>query len=107
MSRGTYLWLISRTIKPDRLDDFNEAWTPKRRPKGLITAYLCISDKDANEIIGISVWSSRETCQAYMQSSKEKERRAAMRPLIEGVNWVGFYTIRSQIGSWHHSPQNR
>lgn len=99
MSREKYLWLTSRTIKPDRLDDFKEAWVPKRKPKGLITAYLCVSDKDGNELIGISVWSSREACQDYMHSSKEKERRAAMRPLIESVDWVGFYTIRSQVGS--------
>jgi len=99
LPKGTYLWLTSRTIKPDRLDDFKEAWAPKRRPKGLITAYLCVSDKDANELIGISVWRSREACQDYMHSSKEKERRSAMRPLIESVNWVGFYTIRGQVGS--------
>ena len=76
-----YIWVTSRVIKPGARSDFEQAWKPRTFPRGMLRAYELRSD-ESEEIIGVSVWDSRESCEQYRSSAVEAERRAAMAPFV-------------------------
>jgi heme-degrading monooxygenase HmoA len=76
-----YIWVTSRIIKPNARSDFERAWRPRAFPRGMLRAYELRSD-EGEEVVGVSVWDSRESCELYRSSSVEAERRAAMAPFV-------------------------
>lgn len=82
-------WMASRTIRPRKMAALRKAWQFKRRPKGLIRLYFLRGARD--EMIGISVFESRAALARYRRTPAERERLAAMRPLVTRVNWAGVY----------------
>ncbi|MGP3952724.1 hypothetical protein [Streptomyces sp. 7N604] len=76
-----FVWMTTRRIKPGRLEDFEKAWQPAPYPEGLRHAYAYWSE-DGLEIIGVSFWDSRESCDAWRTSKAEAQRRAAMAPFV-------------------------
>jgi len=54
---------------------------PERPPEGLGRAYAYWSE-DEQEVIGVSFWDSRESCDAWRASEAETRRRAAMAPYV-------------------------
>ena len=48
---------------------------------------------DGNEVVGISIWDSPESREAYRLSNVEVERRKAMAPFVIDER-SGFYTGR-------------
>jgi heme-degrading monooxygenase HmoA len=76
-----FVWMTTRRIKPGKLAEFERAWRPSRHPDGMLTAYAYWSD-DEQEIIGVSFWPSRESCDAWRASDTESRRRIAMAPYV-------------------------
>lgn len=78
-----FVWMTTRQIKAGALTDFERAWRPDTHPEGMQRAYAYWSD-DQREIVGISFWSSKESCDAWRASAAEMRRRAAMAPYVLG-----------------------
>ncbi|MBA2741361.1 MAG: hypothetical protein H0U46_05060 [Actinobacteria bacterium] len=83
MDRDQYVvWITIRTIAPDSWEKFRQAWRPKEFPEGMLRAYECDAP-ERNEIVGIAIWDSAESCETYRLSEVEADRRAAMAPFIQ------------------------
>jgi heme-degrading monooxygenase HmoA len=80
-----YVWLTTRQIKPGARREFEQAWRPPQAPAGMLRAYELWSE-DAEEIVGVSVWESRNACDGYRASDAEAQRRAAMAPFVLDEN---------------------
>jgi heme-degrading monooxygenase HmoA len=76
-----FVWLTTRRIEAGTLADFERAWRPHGHPEGMLRAYAYWSD-DQQEIIGVSMWVSRQACDAWRASAEEARRRAAMAPYV-------------------------
>jgi heme-degrading monooxygenase HmoA len=88
----TYVWITTRRLRPGAREEFSRAWKPREFPPGMLRAYECYS-ADGNEVVGISIWDSAESRDAYRLSEVESERRRAMAPyVVEETS--GFYTAR-------------
>ena len=87
-----YVWITTRKLKPGARDDFSRAWKPKEFPDGMLRAYELVSP-DGNEVVGVSVWDSAESRDAYRRSEVESERRRAMAPYVLEEH-SGFYLGR-------------
>jgi hypothetical protein len=61
----------------------------------MLTAYAYWSD-DQQEIIGVSFWASRQSCDAFRSSEAEAQRRAAMAPYVLDER-EAFYTGRELL----------
>jgi hypothetical protein len=82
MEREDYVvWITTRTIKPDSLEEFRSAWRPKEFPEGMLRAYECDA-AEQNQVVGIAIWDSLESYESYRGSSVEAERREAMAPFV-------------------------
>ena len=87
-----YVWITTRKLKPGTRDEFSRAWKPREFPPGMLRAFELVSP-DGNEVVGVSVWDSIESRDAYRRSEVESERRQAMAPyVLEEVS--GFYVGR-------------
>src|SRR5438094_8117398 len=85
-----FVWITTRRLKPGTRDEFSRAWKPREFPQGMLRAYECYS-ADGNEVVGISIWDSPQSRDAYRLSEVESERRRAMAPyVVEETS--GFYT---------------
>jgi heme-degrading monooxygenase HmoA len=87
-----YVWITTRKLAPGTRDQFSKAWRPGAFPPGMLRAYELYST-DGREVVGISVWDSPESRDAYRLSDVEAERRKAMAPYVIGET-AGFYTGR-------------
>ena len=88
----TYVWITTRRLKPGAREEFSHAWKPSEFPQGMLRAYECYSG-DGNQVVGISIWDSPESRDAYRLSDVESERRRVMAPyVVEETS--GFYTAR-------------
>jgi heme-degrading monooxygenase HmoA len=88
----TYVWITTRRLRPGSREEFSRSWKPREFPQGMLRAYECYS-ADSNEVVGISIWDSPESRDAYRLSDVESERRRAMAPyVVEETS--GFYTAR-------------
>jgi len=88
----TYVWITTRRLRSGAREEFSRAWKPSEFPQGMLRAYECYSS-DGNEVVGISIWDSPESRDAYRLSEVESERRRAMAPyVVEETS--GFYTAR-------------
>jgi heme-degrading monooxygenase HmoA len=76
-----FVWMTTRKIRAGALDDFQRAWQPNPYPDGLARAYAYWSE-DGQEIIGVSFWDSKESCDAWRDSEAERRRRQAMAPYV-------------------------
>lgn len=89
---GGYVWVTTRKLKPGTHEEFSRCWRPREFPAGMLRAYELYSP-DGNEVVGISVWDSVESRDAFRKSEVESERRRAMAPFVlEEVS--GFYVGR-------------
>lgn len=93
MKRDEYVvWITTRRIKEGSYEEFRRAWRPREFPEGMLRAYECFSS-DSNEVVGISIWDSRESRERYRLSEVEAERRRAMSPFVEAET-SGLYEGR-------------
>jgi len=76
-----FVWMTTRRIKPGTLADFEHAWRPERAPQGMRRAYAYWSE-NGQEVVGVSFWDSKESCDAWRASDTETRRRAAMAPFV-------------------------
>jgi heme-degrading monooxygenase HmoA len=76
-----FVWMTTRRIKPGKLVEFERAWRPEPYPEGLRHAYAYWSE-DGQEVVGVSFWDSRESCDAWRVSEAEAHRRAGMAPYV-------------------------
>ena len=90
-----FVWMTTRRIKPGTLAQFEWAWRPDTHPDGMLRAYAYWSD-DEQQIIGVSVWDSKESCDAWRASEAEARRREAMAPLVVDEQEL-FYRGRELI----------
>jgi heme-degrading monooxygenase HmoA len=72
-----FVWMTTRRIRPGTLQEFRRAWRPDSSPEGLHNAYAYWSE-DEQEVIGVSFWDSKESCDAWRASPAEARRREAM-----------------------------
>lgn len=92
MDLDGYVWVTTRKLKPGSHEEFSHSWKPREFPQGMLRAYELVSP-DGNEVVGVSVWDSAESRDAYRRSEVESERRRAMAPFVlEEVS--GFYVGR-------------
>jgi len=87
-----FVWMTTRQIRPGALADFERAWRPHPHPEGMLRAYAYWSE-DEREIIGVSFWDSRQSCDAWRASSAEARRKEAMAAFILGEQ-EAFYQGR-------------
>ena len=87
-----FVWMTTRQIKPGTLSEFERAWRPEMHPEGMLRAYAYWSE-DEREIVGVSFWVSRQSCDAWRASDAEAHRRAAMAGSILGEQ-EAFYRGR-------------
>lgn len=76
-----FVWMTTRRIRPGTLAAFERAWRPDPHPEGLRRAYAYWSE-DGQEVIGVSLWDSKESCDAWRASEAEARRRRAMAPYV-------------------------
>jgi heme-degrading monooxygenase HmoA len=76
-----FVWVTTRKIRAGALDDFEQVWQPNPYPEGLARAYAYWSE-DGQEIIGVSFWDLKESCDAWRDSEAEQRRRQAMAPYV-------------------------
>jgi heme-degrading monooxygenase HmoA len=76
-----FVWMTTRKIRAGALDDFEGVWRPSPYPEGLARAYAYWSE-DGQEIVGVSFWDSKESCDAWRNSDAENQRRLAMEPYV-------------------------
>jgi heme-degrading monooxygenase HmoA len=89
---GAYVWITTRKLRPGSQEEFSRSWKPSEFPEGMLRAFELVSP-DGNEVVGVSVWESAESRDAYRRSDVESERRRAMAPyVLEEVS--GFYLGR-------------
>ncbi|MBT2509371.1 antibiotic biosynthesis monooxygenase [Streptomyces sp. ISL-98] len=84
-----FVWVTTRRIRPDTLEEFETAWRPGPFPQGLLRAFAYWSE-DGQEITGVSFWESEEACDAWRGSEAERRRREAMAPYVV-TEREGFY----------------
>ena len=70
----SYVWITTRRLKPGTREQFSQAWRPKTFPEGMLRAYECYSP-DGNEVVGIAIWDSHESCDHFRRSEAETDRR--------------------------------
>jgi heme-degrading monooxygenase HmoA len=87
-----YAWITWRRIRQGSREEFSRAWKPTEFPRGMLRAWEYYS-QDNNEVVGVSLWDSRESREAYRLSDVETQRRRAMAPFIEDER-SGFYVGR-------------
>jgi heme-degrading monooxygenase HmoA len=76
-----FVWMTTRRIRPGALAEFERAWRPDMHPDGMLRAYAYWSE-DEQEIIGVSFWASKQSCDAWRASAAEVRRRQAMAPYV-------------------------
>jgi heme-degrading monooxygenase HmoA len=94
-----FVWMTTRRIKPGTLTDFERAWRPEAHPEGMLRAYAYWSE-DEQEIIGVSFWSSKESCDTWRASEAEAHRREAMAAYVLEEQ-EGFYRGRQLVVPAH------
>jgi heme-degrading monooxygenase HmoA len=87
-----FVWTTTRKIKPGTRREFEEAWVPPDYPEGMERAYEYWSDDDS-EVVGVSFWDSKESCERYRASDAEAQRREAMEPYVLDES-TGYYQGR-------------
>jgi heme-degrading monooxygenase HmoA len=92
MMEDRYVWVTTRRLTPGTLEEFERAWRPERHPDGMVRAVACWSE-DEREVIGISFWDSKESCDRWRASDAERHRRQAMSAYVEQEN-EAFYKGR-------------
>lgn len=92
MADEQVVWITTRRIKPGTYEEFRTAWRPATFPPGMVWAYECFA-ADRHEVVGISIWDSLASREAYRLSATETERRRAMAEYVESET-SGVYTGR-------------
>jgi heme-degrading monooxygenase HmoA len=90
-----FVWMTTRRIRPGTLAQFERAWRPGTHPDGMLRAYAYWSD-DEQQIIGVSFWDSKQSCDAWRASEAEARRREAMAPHVVDEQ-EAFYRGRELI----------
>jgi heme-degrading monooxygenase HmoA len=90
-----FVWMTTRRIKPGTLAQFERAWRPDTHPDGMLRAYAYWSE-DEQQIIGVSFWDSKESCDAWRASEAEARRRSVMAPHVVDEQ-EAFYRGRELI----------
>lgn len=65
-----FVWVTTRQIRPGALADFEGAWRLSAHPEGMLRAYAYWSE-DETEVVGVSFWDSKESCEAWRASETE------------------------------------
>jgi heme-degrading monooxygenase HmoA len=94
-----FVWMTTRQIRPGSLADFVRAWRPAPHPEGMLGAHAFWSE-DEKEIVGVSFWASKESCEAWRVSEAKARRRAAMAPYVLGEQ-EAFYRGRELVVPAH------
>jgi len=74
-----FVSMTTRRIKPGTLADSEREWRPD--PEGLRRAFGYWSDEGV-EVIGVSFWDTKESCDAWRASEAEARRRVATVPYV-------------------------
>lgn len=72
-----FVWMTTRRIRPGTLAGFERAWRPGAHPEGMLNAYAYWSE-DEQQVIGVSFWDSKDSCDAWRTSEAEARRREVM-----------------------------
>jgi heme-degrading monooxygenase HmoA len=88
----THVWITTRRLRPGAREEFSRSWRPAEFPAGMLRAYELYSP-DETEVVGISIWDSPESRDAYRLSDVESARRQAMAPYVVEER-SGFYSGR-------------
>jgi heme-degrading monooxygenase HmoA len=90
-----FVWMTTRRIKPDTLAQSERASRPGTHPDGMLRAFAYWPD-DEQQVIGMSFWASKQSCDAWRASQAEARRREAMAPHVLGEQ-EAFYQGRELI----------
>jgi heme-degrading monooxygenase HmoA len=87
-----YVWITTRKLKPGAYEEFSRSWRPEEIPAGMLQAFEYYAE-ELNEVVGLSIWDSPESREAYRLSDVEARRRQAMSPYVVHEH-SGFYVGR-------------
>ena len=93
MTEERYVWVTTRRLMPGSLEGFERAWRPEGHPGGMVGAFAYWSE-DGREVVGVSFWESKESCDRWRASEAESHRREAMSAYVEQES-EDFYTGRA------------
>src|SRR5437773_12280763 len=82
-----FVWMTTRQIQPGTLADFERAWRPGTHPEGMLRAYAYWSE-DEREIVGISFWASKASCEAWRASESLLENWVSVAPCGREDIWA-------------------
>ena len=91
-----YVWVTTRRIMPGALDDFERAWRPERHPDGMELA-LAYWSGDGQEVTGVSLWDSKDSCDRWRASDAEVHRREVMAPYIESESEAFYQGVELKV----------
>ena len=94
-----FVWMTTRQIKPGTLTEFERAWRPDTHPEGMLRAYVYWSE-DEREIVGVSFWETKQSCEAWRASEAEARRRESMAAHVLGEQ-EAFYLGRELLVPGH------
>ncbi len=92
MKEPLFVWITTRKLKPGTYEEFSRSWRPDEIPEGMLQAFEYYAE-ELNEVVGLSIWDSPESREAYRLSDVEARRRQAMAPYVVHEH-SGFYVGR-------------
>lgn len=89
-----FMWITARTIHAGKEEEFKLAWQAfmeDGKPPGLLQVSYAVQVDDPRRVLGISVWESREACDAYRSSQGESERWSKLQKLVQSVDFSNYF----------------
>jgi heme-degrading monooxygenase HmoA len=89
-----YAWMTARRIRPGTMEQFRSAWEVQREKiPGLLNVYFLQDDHDPNRMIGLAIWENEDAFDRYASTLDETNRKQAMIPYVEDVEWQRFFQV--------------
>ena len=97
MDMGKCIWVSSRRITQGKIEEYKQTWEQHWWPKGLLRVYWMQSIADKHEMMGLSVWASKEAMDAAKNQEIEKQRGKSGEPFVEKVNSITIYEAQEYL----------
>jgi heme-degrading monooxygenase HmoA len=97
-----YVWISSRRIKKGKMEEYKKTWEQHWWPKGLKRVFWLVSMEDENEMIGLSVWESREAIDEAKKQEIEKARGRSGEPYVEKFHSKRIYNAQEYLPPSQH-----
>jgi hypothetical protein len=76
-----YVWTTTRRLRAGTREAFEDAWRPAECPEVLLRAYVLYA-AEGEDVVGVSIWDARESCERYRASEIKARYRDVMAPFV-------------------------